>query len=312
MLQACGSRSRRPRGRVRCAKTLARQSLTASASGSYKVLYSFQGIVQRHGWCRALRQFNNVLGVLYGTTLDGGTGCGSNGGCGTVFDVTRFGREHILYRFKGQPDGAYPVAKLLLFNGALYGTTESGGTNNDGTVFRITAPETARVIYSFKAPGLSPVGGLINVNGTFYGLTGLTIYKITPDGKESVLHTFGSGNDGYHAIGGLVNLKGTLYGATTSGGSHCQGGSYDRCGTVFSVTTDGVEHVIYSFKGMYRGDAAFPDAGLAVLDDVLYGTSYGGGKYNVGTVFAVTTSARNRCSTASTTRRRMATTPPQI
>ncbi len=67
-------------------------------------------------------------------------GCSSSGGlgCGTVFAVSLTGKERVLYRFKGRPDGSVPYAGLLGVNGTLYGTTSQGGTNNGGTIFRIS------------------------------------------------------------------------------------------------------------------------------------------------------------------------------
>jgi uncharacterized repeat protein (TIGR03803 family) len=268
----------------------------AIAAGGYKVLYSFKGPFGATDGAQPFADLTNVGGTLYGTTAyGGGNGCYNQGGCGTVFAMTRFGKERVVYRFTGQPDGAIPLSNLIAVNGKLYGTTQSGGTSNYGTVFSVTTSGVEQVLHSFKGDpdGLYPAGGLVNVNGTFYGLTQFTIYKITPAGKETVIHTFGSQsyNDGLLPVGDLVNLKGTLYGATTKGGSHCRGPSSDGCGAVFSVTTSGKERVIYSFKGKVKGDAEWPGAGLTILSGVLYGTStIGGGHANRGSVFAVTTS----------------------
>lgn len=77
-------------------------------------------------------------GTLYGTTSEGGTGCGGSQGCGTVFSVTTDGQETVLHSFTGGSDGAYPVAGLIVVHGTLYGTTSGGGTNGDGTVFSIS------------------------------------------------------------------------------------------------------------------------------------------------------------------------------
>jgi hypothetical protein len=41
--------------------------------------------------------------------------------------------ETVLYAFKGNSDGTWPVANLLGYGGALYGTTYKGCTNNYGT-----------------------------------------------------------------------------------------------------------------------------------------------------------------------------------
>jgi len=91
--------------------------------------------------------------ALYGTTEGGGNSPRGRGycvpfgdaqndtwspSCGTVFEITPFGRERVLYRFRGDPDGSNPVARLAVFNGELYGTTYWGGSAEDGgTAFRI-------------------------------------------------------------------------------------------------------------------------------------------------------------------------------
>jgi uncharacterized repeat protein (TIGR03803 family) len=94
-----------------------------------------------------------VNGVLYGTTTGGGKSahnsryCISSGEgamrggyyrCGTIFKVTRFGDEKVMYRFNGYPDGANPEAGLIENAGVLYGTTYWGGSSTYyGTIFAI-------------------------------------------------------------------------------------------------------------------------------------------------------------------------------
>lgn len=58
------------------------------------------------------------------------------------------------------------------------------------------------------------------------------------------------------------------------------------CWTVFSLTMGGQETVLHSFTG--GSDGAGPVAGLTVFHGTLYGTTAGGGKYNKGTIFALT------------------------
>jgi len=132
----------------------------------------------------------NVNGTLYGTTSSGGANCSSRG-CGTVYSITRHGKETVLYRFKGgSGDGEYPNAVLINVNGTLYGTTTGGGVNGDGTVFSVTTSGTEEtVLHSFggSGDGEVPYAGLLNVNGTLYGTTyeggangDGTVYSITP------------------------------------------------------------------------------------------------------------------------------------
>jgi uncharacterized repeat protein (TIGR03803 family) len=102
-----------------------------------------------------------VDGILYGTTLDGGSGCPGRRGCGTVFAITPSGQEHLLYRFKGGSDGIAPNGSLLWFDSKLYGTTAGGGVTSPcrgsgsipgcGTIFSIDTSGNERVILASTA-----------------------------------------------------------------------------------------------------------------------------------------------------------------
>jgi len=130
-----------------------------------------------------------------GTTYSGGAS-----GDGTVFAVTKTGKETVLYSFKGgSSDGTQVVGGLLNVKGMLYGTTRSGGANGGGTVFSITPSGTETVLHSFGASGdgAGPAAGLINVRGTLCGTTAYggangdgTVFSITPSGTETVLYSF--------------------------------------------------------------------------------------------------------------------------
>jgi uncharacterized repeat protein (TIGR03803 family) len=205
----------------------------------------------------------------------------------------------VLYSFKGgSQDGADPHAGLIDVNGTLYGTTPTGGANGDGTVFAITTSGTETALHSFggSGDGADPYAGLIEVKGTLYSTTEFggakgdgTVFSITPSGAETVLHSFGRSGDGADPYAGLINVKGALYGTTQKGGdAACYFGF--ACGTVFKITPSGKESVVYSFKGSYYGDGAYPTAPLVNVNGTLYGTTQNGGRREDGTVFAVTPS----------------------
>ena len=97
---------------------------------------------------------------------------------------------------------------------------------------------------------MCPYGGLVrdsdgNLYGTTYrgGTSGEgTVFEITPDGNETVLHSFTGLPDGsFPAAGSLRDAEGNLYGTTTGGGS--------GYGTVFNVTKTGTETVLYRSLG---------------------------------------------------------------
>ena len=52
--------------------------------------------------------------------------------------IDQHGKETVLHSFGPLPDGQLPIAKLLFYDGTLYGTTAHGGENNAGTVFSLT------------------------------------------------------------------------------------------------------------------------------------------------------------------------------
>ena len=163
------------------------------------------------------------------------------------------------------------------------------------------AKSTETVLYSFTggADGSNPYGALIeDASGNLYGTAveggakGVgTVFKLAPDGTETVLWSF-SGTDGSYPEAGLImDKKGNLYGTTAYGGV---GG----LGTVFEVAPDGTETVLHSFTG--SPDGKDPGAGL-IMDKKgkLYGTTVFGGANNQGTVFEVAPTAPKRCSIPS-------------
>jgi uncharacterized repeat protein (TIGR03803 family) len=228
-------------------------------------------------------------GTLYSTTLNGG-----KDGIGTVFKVSKSGKESVLYNFAGTPDGMYPIAGLVAKNGTFYGTTGYGGKSNNGTVFKVSASGKESILYSFSgvAPdGAIPQASLVAVNGAFYGTTEYggadsigAIFKVSASGKESTLYSFSfSGADGRNPVAGLVAAKGTLYGTTLNGGAN-------GIGTVFKVSASGAEQVLYSFST--SPDGANPQAGLVAVNGTLYGTTQYGGPTNNGTIFKVSTTGK--------------------
>ncbi|HEY2476519.1 MAG TPA: choice-of-anchor tandem repeat GloVer-containing protein [Candidatus Cybelea sp.] len=263
--------------------------------GREKTLYSFKGAPDGEDPEARLLDVN---GTLYSTTF----GAGANNcafGCGSVFSVSTFGAEKVLYSFQGNFDGAWPVAPLINVNGALYGTTsgfiefpyQCDNAEFCGTVFGITASGQEKVLHNFDGPngsdGADPVAGLIDVNGTLYGTTEYggvysgsgcsphsdkygcgTVFSITTSGTEKALHSFGSGTDGSLPRAGLVAVKGVLYGTTYAGGPYHEG-------TVFSINTSGKEKVLHSFGNHI--DGAYPAARLIEAGGMLYGTTVGGG-----------------------------------
>lgn len=283
----------------------------ASAASGEKVLYSFRGGSDGAGPDGTL--YTDQAGNYFGTTSGGGGGtkCGGDLGCGTVFELAADGTETVLHAFSGGSDGAFPYGGVISdLAGDLYGTSSSGGTNNYGTIFTLSADGTESVLYAFKGgnDGLGPVGNLTFDNDyNLYGVTSAggsgavcgrgcgTVFEISSSGDEAVLYQFQGGSDGADPLGGLVrDSSGNFYGPTATGGSSttCPNGTIG-CGTVFEISADGsTETVLYTFQA--GNDGSEPIGGLLIdTTGNFYGTTeFGGGAPNCpfgslgcGTVF---------------------------
>jgi uncharacterized repeat protein (TIGR03803 family) len=254
-------------------------------SGKESLLYSFKGGQDGSEPYAGLTVYK---GALYGTTIEGGGSSKCTFGCGTVFEVTTAGKEHVVYAFKGANDGAAPVSNVIVVNSALFGTTPDGGKNGVGTIFKTSLSGKEQVLHSFGTgfDASAPDAGLVDFNGKLYGTTNNggqhfngTVFSATTAGGEHVIYDFKGGSDGANPEASLVALKSTLYGTTAGGGSA-------NSGTVFSVKTSGSESVVHAFKG--GADGADPRAPLVANAGSLYGTTAMGGASQVGTIFKVT------------------------
>jgi uncharacterized repeat protein (TIGR03803 family) len=136
-------------------------------------------------------------------------------------------------------------------DGNFYGTTEFGGSTDQGP--------------SYTGDG--------------------TLYRLTPAGVHTVLHTFGvADDDGAHPVHPLVQgPDGFLYG--TAGG-----GIYPGYGVVFKIKPDGTGYsVVHHFGPAPDGSA--PSGPLTLgSGGNLYGVTSYGGTHGKGTAYRVTTS----------------------
>jgi uncharacterized repeat protein (TIGR03803 family) len=257
------------------------------AARTFRVLHSFTPPPDAgHPFTGLTR---DAAGNFYGTTAYGGTS-----DSGTVFELTKQGKELVLYSFTGGADGGYPQQGQLTLDSAgnIYGVTGAGGAGA-GVVFQLDTSGHERVLYSFGggADGGFPHAGVVrDASGNLYGTTQSggdpscgcgVVFKLDTNNKEHVLYSFKGGADGAQPFGNLVlDGKRNVYGTTFIGGdSSCQ------CGVVFKVDKNGTEHVLHAFTGP---DGAGSTGGL-VRDRAgnLYGTTMGGGAYKEGVVFKI-------------------------
>jgi uncharacterized repeat protein (TIGR03803 family) len=240
--------------------------------------------------------------TLYGMTQDGGTS--SNG---TVFEVNTDGTGFAsLYSFTAldhsdsppytfNSDGAHPNGGLVLSSNTLYGTAVEGGAWGEGTVFQLNTDGTGfATVFSFTYANSDegaqgPSAGVILSGNTLYGTTGAggggggngCVFSVDTNGNFADLHGFTGGSGGDTPEAGLILSGNTLYGTTVHDGTH-------GFGTLFQVNTDGTGFaILHAFAG--ASDGAYPNGGLILSGNTLYGTASSGGAGRDGTVFQVNT-----------------------
>ncbi len=132
----------------------------------------------------------------------------------------------------------------------------------------VAQAQTFTVLYNFtgSSDGGYPYGGLVqDADGNLYGAANVggasnfgVVFKVDPQGTETVLYSFAGGTDGESPYGGVIlDTAGNLYGTTYKGGA-------SNYGTVFKVSKAGKETVLHSFAGG-SADGCNPGGGL-ILD----------------------------------------------
>ncbi|HEY5048888.1 MAG TPA: choice-of-anchor tandem repeat GloVer-containing protein [Rhizomicrobium sp.] len=290
-------------GRRRCTRNIIYGCGTAyklAPDGRETVLRAFD---QTDGRFPEWGLVQSKAGSFYGTTAYGGAG-----DWGTVFMMAPDGTETVLHSFSGK-DGGYPIGLAQDSAGNLYGVGSGGNPNCSGgagcgLVFKVAPDGTDTTLYEFQggSDGAFPSSPLIKDKaGNFYGTTAYggggtacggqpplgcgTVFKLTPDGAETILYAFSGGSDGgLPAARVAMDSAGNLYGTTYGGGAF-------QYGVIFKLTPAGVETVLYSFAG--GSDGWSPGAvGFLNGSGNLYGTTnWGGGTgcggFGCGTVFSL-------------------------
>jgi uncharacterized protein (TIGR03437 family) len=288
-----------------------------TTGGTLTTLYAFQHQADGYEPTGALAQGPD--GTLYGTTFQGG------GGCGSVYSVTADGAFSSLFPFcsdNSDPEyvnGVDPLGGLVRgADGNLYGTTTAGGAFDNGEIFQITPSGALTVLYSFGTTlaqafypitvfqasdgnfyGATDWNGLTTTNGTCPGQACGTIFKLAPGGTLTTLHAF-SGSDGVAADALVQGLDGNLYGTTGTGGSGTGGTGTvckDGCGTVFQMSLGGAFATLYNFSS---AGVSAPTGIIQGKDGALYGTATGQSGNN-GVIFRLTPGAPSTNSGPSIT-----------
>lgn len=152
-----------------------------SESGTLTLLHSFKG-----GTSDGCGPLGSVVqddaGNLFGTTY----GCGSRGK-GTIWKVSKKGKDHLAQLYRGTQDGCYAKARVARdLKGNLYGVTDSCGASNSGTLYELSARGRLTLLHSFDSlDGAIPVGEVLRTprgklfGTTFYGYGG-TVWSYVP------------------------------------------------------------------------------------------------------------------------------------
>jgi uncharacterized repeat protein (TIGR03803 family) len=261
----------------------------------------------------------DAQGNFYGSTRFGGLASCDLDSCGTIFKIDSAGNESILYDFQGGNNGVNPTGSLALDpQGNLWGVTQGNFADGGASVVFKLEPDGQETSYDVNevticcldSPlvadaqgnlfGMSPYGGeprCAYVQNPDLGCG--TLFKVTPEGKFTVLHTF-TGTDGIQPEGGLViDANGNLYGSAFYGGSlKCNYPGWGApngkgCGTIYKLDPEGSFTVLHTFTGPKEG--SYP-LGL-IIDSAgdLYGIAESGGdvikhsnyEYGLGTIFKV-------------------------
>lgn len=148
--------------------------------------------------------------------------------------------------------------------------------------------QTLNVLYNFGSNSGDPLfplyAGLVaqGPDGNLYGTTPLggtlnngAVFKVTPAGTMTVLHSF-DGGDGQAPFGGLtLGTDGNFYGTTFI--------------NIFKITPSGQLTVLYTFEGDIDLNGWEPYAPpVEGIDGNFYGTTSTGGPTGVGGVYKIT------------------------
>ncbi len=249
-----------------------------STGGTFTVVHSFNGTTEGTPWYGNAAPIQAANGSYYGTASDG------NGAVfGTVYKMTAAGVMTVLYTFNGT--NRYPYAIVQGADGSFYGTAGYGTTGSNGIVFKITAAGKFTVLHNFAGypnDGAVPAGSIMQASdGNFYGTTERggannygTIYKMTPKGVVTILHSFNFDTLGFEPFAGLIQATdGKFYGAATGGGT--AGG-----GILFQATSAGSYSVLFGLTGTigaYPGHSPqlplFQHTNGTLYGDTVYGGS---------------------------------------
>jgi uncharacterized repeat protein (TIGR03803 family) len=164
-------------------------------------------------------------GNLYGT---------SNGGCGTVFELSTAGVLLNDYPLCGS-GGAYPIGPVMqAADGNFYGVQQEGGISNYGAIYKMDRSGSVSLLYNMPATAYYPDAGLVQgTDGNLYGSgwgAPSTLFQITTAGTFTLLQTLTSQEGAGVGAALLQHTNGKFYGT-----GYAEGGGGG--GALFSLDT---------------------------------------------------------------------------
>jgi uncharacterized repeat protein (TIGR03803 family) len=219
-------------------------------------------------------------GALYGTTYYGGLD-----DAGVVFRITTNGAFSVISSFsKVGEDAGLSEGLCSGPDGSLYGSASASGPQGYGTVFKVDLNGGWNTVASFnETNGFQPSSRIMfGTDGYIYGTTYFggrhgngTVFRCSINGFLTNMTDFA----GETSQSCLLESGGLLYGTTRGGFGNSR---------VFSMSPSGTTSTVFSFNGA-DGYGLCDELALGA-DGALYGTTFGGGLSDSGTVFRLTAS----------------------
>jgi uncharacterized repeat protein (TIGR03803 family) len=273
---ACNSTSAHPNGYI----------WKLTLTGTFTDLHNFDGTDGANPLAPVLGTDGNVYGV---------TEAGGANNLGTFYKlVPSTSKLTTLYTFGANNIGYNVGCWIQGTNGNFYCSSGSGGGNGDGALFSMSTTGKVTLLHTFAGEPTDGSGGagiVQSPDGNFYGSTAYggtsnqgTIFKMTPSGAVTLLHSFnGTTDGGYPAQGISLGSDGNLYGTANDCASSC-----GTAWTAFRATRTGSFTVLHTFNGSSNG--ALPDASMVEFTDGLfYGVCEQGGSSGDGTLWTINT-----------------------
>ncbi len=218
---------------------------------------------------------------------------------GAVFRLDyNLSNYQLIYEFD-EDNGRNPQGSLIEYNNRLWGHTTNGGDTlvDAGVIFSIALDGTDyQSLHSFDyyQSGSYPIGALTISNDSLWGTSKFggnsnykvgTLFSIPTDGTDSLFkyHDFDYFNtdNGVYPHSGLLEVSGTFFGT-------CQFGGVKSSGIIYSFEKNRVTFSkLHDFDGSSITNGSYPQGGLILSSNKLWGMTASGGSHNKGVIYSM-------------------------